>query len=161
MGPLLFTLGAALLGTLAGWAGHWALHHSGSRTLHRAHMTHHRLYPPRSLRSDAYRKAGKDDTLFVLAPLVAVVIGLYLLLMSFLQATWLDFATVITASLVVGIAHEWLHEAFHLEVHWLSRFAWFQQLRAEHFMHHRHPKKNLGIITMLWDRLLGTYRRGG
>lgn len=152
-------LGALLVGTLTGWVGHWGLHQKQLGPLAEAHQTHHRLYPPGDYISKTYRSAGKADSLFVLGPLVGVAIGLYLGALYWLGFPWYAFAAVLVVSILVGVAHEWFHRAFHLEGHWMLRYWWFQRLRMLHFHHHVSDGVNLGIIWFGWDRLFGTFQK--
>lgn len=49
-----------------------------------------------------------------------------------------------------------LHWCIH---HRAPRTSWGRRLRRDHFRHHiGAPRRNHGVTTSLWDRLLGTYR---
>jgi len=152
-------LGLVLIaGTLAGHGVHRWLHSPRSGPLYRAHLEHHRLYSPGDLRSSVYRNAGADSTTwrFVL-PLGALVA---LIAQS---AIWLgmggpDALFLVVTAAAIGFAHDFVHDAFHIEGHWLERAPWFLRLRALHDEHHRDVRVNLGILCFVWDRLFGTFR---
>lgn len=150
-------LATLLLGTLVGWTGHWALHQRWAGRFHRSHLTHHRLYPPSSLRSAQYRDAKQDNTTLFLGPAIALVSLVGLGVLVWLQMGWPVYMTVVLLGSVVGYLHEYLHEAFHLEAHRLDRYAWFQTLRDLHLEHHRKVNKNLGILWFGWDRFFDTF----
>lgn len=159
MSVLIGILGTLLLGTLAGWLGHWALHQRWAGKFYRSHLTHHRLYPPRDLRSPAYRDAKGDSTTFFLVPLVTFVIIAWMVALFVLDASWTVFPGIAIAGVGVGWAHDYLHEAYHLESHWLDRCGWFRSLRALHLIHHCRVHSNIGIVWYGWDRLFRTFRR--
>jgi len=56
-------------------------------------------------------------------------------------------------------AHVFFDKEYHVEGSRLQRFAWFRRHQELHFVHHRHPNSNFGVIHFLWDKILGTYRR--
>lgn len=159
MGPIAAILGTLLLGTLAGWAGHWALHQRWTGRFYRAHATHHRLYPPGDLRSSSYRDARQDNTTFVLAPIVTFVLLTWIGALLWLGVSWYVYLILVVIGVTTGYAHDYLHEAFHLNHHWLDRFTWFQVLRELHWVHHRKVGKNIGVLWFGWDRLFGTFKR--
>lgn len=156
---IIAALGTLLTGTFAGWLGHWALHQRWAGRFYRAHLTHHRLYPPNNLRSTKYREAKKDNTTFFLGPTVGFVAIAWLLLLVWFEVGLAAYGAVVVLGVVVGYLHEYLHEAFHLKAHWLDRFGWFRSLRSLHFEHHRKLSKNIGIMWFGWDRLFRTFKK--
>lgn len=159
MGDLIFcTVCILLIGTLAGWVGHWALHQPWAKSLYHGHLVHHTLYTPKDYTSDTYRDAGSSDSAFVLGPLVAMVVGLFCLLLFSFDVAWYVYVSVVVSAIIVGGAHEYVHRAFHLKHHWLMRFRWFWRLRKIHLEHHRDPSKNLGIVWYGWDRAFRTFK---
>ncbi len=151
---------ALLLGTLTGWLGHWALHQKWSGRFYKAHLTHHRLYPPSDFQSATYRDAKGDNTVFFLAPIITFVSLLELAVLVWLQTGWPVYVTLVVTGVLVGYLHDYAHEAFHLEGDTrLNRFVWFKSLRKAHWVHHRSVKKNLGILWFGWDRLFKTYSK--
>lgn len=159
MGFLVVILGTLLLGTLAGWVGHWALHRRWAGRFHAAHLTHHRLYPPSNFQSASYRDAKRDSTTFFLAPIITFVVLAWLGTLMWVNVAWYAYIALILVGIAVGYAHDYLHEAFHLQNHWLDRFGWFQRLRRLHLGHHRSIGKNIGIIWFGWDRLFRTFKK--
>jgi hypothetical protein len=158
---VLATIGTFLLGTLIGWIAHWVLHQRWAGRFYRAHLTHHRNYPPRNMVSGTYRRAGKDDSFFVFAPVVFVTLLAYCAGLWALGLPWWTCPLTMATAIFVGWLHEHVHEAFHLHETRLERFAWFRELRAIHFEHHVNARYNLGIIWFGWDRLLRTFKRSG
>jgi sterol desaturase/sphingolipid hydroxylase (fatty acid hydroxylase superfamily) len=59
---------------------------------------------------------------------------------------------------VIGFLHGYVHDAFHIEGHWLERSRWFRRLRDLHAFHHRAMRTNLGIFWFGWDRAFGTFK---
>lgn len=117
------------------------------------HWVHHEVdYPIDRLRPVAakYRSAG-SWTWFVLGGFAA-----------FLIFSLLPFAVALPISLG-ALVYSWgvisyLHSSFHVEGHWLERFAWFRQIRQLHDIHHWQPC-NYGILFFWMDRACGTLRR--
>lgn len=162
MGALavLLALGATVtVGTFIGWFIHWAMHERWSGKLHRAHMTHHlKLYPHSDLLSDTYRDAGADNGLLVFTPGIALVVGVFGIVLFCFGVPVIGLIAAVILSILVGAANDLLHTSFHLRGSRLQRFGWFRTLRSLHFYHHRNMKKNLGIIWFGWDRLFKTFR---
>lgn len=153
------TVTTFLFGTLMGWLIHWVLHQRWSGPLYRSHMAHHlKHYPPKKLLSETYRNAGKDDALFVFAPILGVAFGWWCLVLSQFHVAWWVHVIVIGQGLLIGALHDYTHMAFHLEGNWLHQFKWFKKLQTLHFMHHWNVRKNLGIVWFGWDRLFKTFR---
>lgn len=67
----------------------------------------------------------------------------------------LAIVTIITLS-VVFVWNWWIHRSFHQPDHWLNDYAWFQQEKEIHLVHHRKPGHNYGVATHFNDRLFGT-----
>ena len=148
--------------TLFGHVVHWTLHQTWSGAVHQAHMTHHlKLYPPSDYVSKVYRNAGADSTpkFFALAaiPLVVTPIILYFLGIMTLSV----MITVLVAEGLMGFLHNYLHDAFHIEGHWLYKIYAIRRLfaywTAIHYLHHVDMNKNYGIFSYFWDRVFGTY----
>lgn len=158
MGTVLLLAWMLTVGTLAGWAGHWALHRAWSGPLFRAHLRHHMLYPPSDFESVRYRDAGWRSSVFSLGTVVGVVVLATLAAARHLGFGWGEVAASAVFAIVLGWANNYVHDAFHLKQHWLRRFEAFRRLQALHRIHHRHVRKNLGIIWMDWDRAFGTLR---
>ena len=127
-----------------GWAGD---------TIRYRHWVHHETdYPVDNLRpmgQAAYRKAGAW-TWFVVGGIAVALMFWFLPLQT-------------AAPLAAGVAlYAWcvisyLHSSFHVEGHWLERFAWFRRVRRLHDIHHWQPC-NYGILFFWMDRLFGTLR---
>lgn len=158
MGTVLLLLWMLTVGTFAGWAGHWALHRPWAGPLYLAHLRHHMLYPPSDFESVRYRGAGWKSTVFSLGTVVALLVLATLYAASRLGFSGAELGAAAAFAAVLGWAHNYVHDAFHVRGHWLGRFAAFRRLKALHRVHHKHVRKNLGIIWMDWDRAFGTIR---
>jgi sterol desaturase/sphingolipid hydroxylase (fatty acid hydroxylase superfamily) len=153
-----------LVVTLFGHIAHWCLHQPWAGKVHQAHLTHHiRLYPPSDFMSVQYRDAGKDATpkFFILtgAPLILAPI----ILCGLGVIHWPVMLTILLTEAVVGYPHNYLHDAFHIQDHWMSR-VWpidrlFKLWVELHYIHHVDMTSNYGIYTFLWDKVFGTFRR--
>jgi sterol desaturase/sphingolipid hydroxylase (fatty acid hydroxylase superfamily) len=148
--------------TLFGHISHWSFHQPWSGSVHKSHMTHHlKLYPPSDYLSDKYRDAGKDSTpkFFIIAAIPVILTPI--LLWHFGIITGAVAITILTTQIIVGLMHNYLHDAFHIRGHWLYRVygvrSLFAHWTAIHYLHHVDMKKNYGIFTFFWDRIFGTY----
>jgi len=156
-----FLLAVALV-SLSGYGIHWMMHQPWSGPFYHSHMEHHQVhYPAGDLYSAGeYRSSGLATGWLTFTPFV-VLIGLGILAILSL-ALHLDLsvsATVVGVVAIVGWAHGYVHDAFHVSDHWLGRFAWFRNLRLIHEPHHIDMSKNLGILWFGWDRLFRTFKR--
>lgn len=148
-----------LVVTLFGYLGHRFIHTKQAKKFNRSHMTHHvKLYPPTDYFSDRYRSAEKDDTfrtfLLLSGPLLLVpVVCCYFHLLTVFQGI-----LVTSAAVLFGLAHDYLHDSFHIRGHWLNNFVWFRAMNARHYQHHVDMKTNYGIFFFLWDRIFGTLK---
>lgn len=141
--------------------GHWVhllLHQPFMRWFYRAHLQHHVLYPHGDVTSERYRKASWFNSgPFLFTPpflFIIIVFGGLALLANI--SPW--FVADVAAGLIAfGLVNDLIHDSFHLDSCWLQRYAWYERLRGLHFVHHKNPKRNLGIATLVWDRTLGTF----
>ena len=160
---ILFTiLFSYLITTLFGHVVHWSLHQSWTGKVNTAHMTHHlKLYPPSDYLSDTYRQAGKDSTpkFFALAALPLIITPIVLWAVGVLSLSIM--ITIMVMEGLMGFLHNYLHDAFHIRNHWLTRFMphIFNRWVELHYQHHVDMNTNFGIFSFHWDRLLGTFRR--
>jgi sterol desaturase/sphingolipid hydroxylase (fatty acid hydroxylase superfamily) len=152
---LLSSVGAVVLVEAIGYFWHRFAEHRGwlGDTVRYRHWVHHELdYPVDRLRPVGvknYRKAG-SWTWFVVGA-AAVALMLYLLPLD--QGLPLALGVVLYSWGVIS----YLHNRFHVEGHWLERFAWFRRIRRLHDIHHWQPG-NYGILFFWMDRLFGTLR---
>lgn len=160
MGALIALIGTLAVGTLVGWFIHWLMHQRWTGRMHRSHMTHHlKLYPHQDLLSDQYRDAGTDNGIFLFAPGITLTVLIFGGVLYLLGISLMSLAIIVGVSTIVGVLHDQVHTAFHLNETVWNRSAWFRRLRALHFYHHRNMRKNLGIMSFVWDRILGTFRK--
>jgi hypothetical protein len=129
-------------------------HHRMGGSVFRVHVTqHHALYGGKSVCSARYRDEERSLTpLFIVPCALSGILGYFTL--SF--PMFVTFVAVFGASFWL---QAYLHVQFHLERPWLLRFIWFRELRDLHTVHHHHQGRNFGLVTLCWDRLLGTYSR--
>lgn len=135
-----------------GYGIHWIFHQQWSGPLFRAHLVHHRLYPPRSYLSNEYRSAGAQATTwrFLAASLCLATAALWILPWSY----GLAFCGELGA---IGVLNDWVHSCIHVRDSWLGQTRWGTRMRLLHLVHHMDARRNLGIISFGMDRLLGTY----
>lgn len=140
---------------------HWSLHQPWAGKANASHMMHHHKYPPTNFMSKTYRDTGKDSTLRIFAvvslplifgPIIFFLVGilpLYLLL------------TILVVEAIVGFIYNYLHDAFHINNHWLTRTPWLKDIFRIgirlHFLHHVNNKTNYGIFDFTWDKLFKTF----
>ena len=145
---------------LLGYLTHRAFHQKWSGFFYRAHHNHHYIqYPPNDFFSEAYRSAGKDNSgkFFILA-FLPMIIGWFVFV--FLAHISLVIGIgVIIEMVIIGLAHDILHDAFHIQNHWLNKFAIFRRWVELHKIHHIDVSKNYGIFDFLWDRVFGTFEK--
>lgn len=157
---LVVVLASFVITTFFGHAIHWALHQRWTGLFYRSHMDHHvKQYPPKDLTSSTYRLPSRGATGFVLfTPAFLIILGAAGgLLWLFGLPLWI-LAVLGPVMLGYGLLNDHVHDAFHVDNHLLSRFAWFSKLQRSHFIHHRNMKVNFGIINFTWDRVFGTFR---
>lgn len=145
--------------TLIGHVVHWAMHQRWSGPMFRAHLVHHAKYSLHSMESETYRSPGKADGLFTFVPICAfILLCTWALFRAFHFNPWI-FALVFVEGTALGVLHESVHNATHLKNHWFHSIgAQYWHLRKLHRIHHRHVRKNYGIIWHGWDKLFGSYR---
>lgn len=152
-----------LITTLFGHISHWSFHQPFSGSIHKAHMTHHlKLYPPSDYLSETYRQAGGDSTpkFFIMVALPLILAPIILWLCGIFSAPIM--ITVLTVESLVGLSHNYFHDAFHIRGHWLYKIKGFRNLfsrwTALHYLHHVDMNSNFGIVSFFWDRIFGTYK---
>jgi sterol desaturase/sphingolipid hydroxylase (fatty acid hydroxylase superfamily) len=151
----LFTVGAVLLVEAIGYFWHRFAEHFGAmgNIVRYRHWVHHEVdYPVQALRPIGqadYRRAGAW-TWFVLGGVVGALI------LALLPLDW-AMPLALGSFLYAWGVISYLHDAFHVEGHWLERFAWFHRIRRLHDIHHWQPG-NYGILFFWMDALCGTLR---
>jgi sterol desaturase/sphingolipid hydroxylase (fatty acid hydroxylase superfamily) len=148
--------------TFFGYWAHKSLHLKLMSYFSKSHKVHHDdLYPIDDFKSDKYRSAGKDSTVifFVFASLPVLAIPLLLSFFGILTLFQSLFSVAIM--LIIGWLHDYIHEVFHLNYHWLQKAPlvskYLLNLEKFHFIHHKNEKKNYGILTYFWDKIFETY----
>ena len=147
---------------LFGYFVHKSLHQKWAGRFYRAHRTHHfKLYPPSDFTSDKYRSAGKDNTLFIFG---AAAIPIFLIPIILGAFHIVPLSIVFTSLLVMSIMsflHSYLHDAFHINNHWLYKVPMINVLFTRwvylHWLHHVEPQKNFGIFLFFMDKWFGTF----
>jgi sterol desaturase/sphingolipid hydroxylase (fatty acid hydroxylase superfamily) len=162
MSILIAAIFAFFITTLFGHCMHWILHQRWSGWLYDAHQTHHmKLYPPSDFVSKIYRQAGKDSTpkFFLISGAPLIIVPIILWYFGILSLSIM--ITVLVVEGLIGFLHNYLHDAFHIEGHWLYRVyavrRFFAHLTSLHYLHHVDTTKNYLIIFSFWDRVFGTY----
>ena len=149
LGAVLWFLGSAMLTDLAGyWLHRWA--HVPGSPLFRAHMTHHRNYPPRAVVGPRYRTSGSDSLVIWFAPFLLA----YLVLLWAVPAV--PFWPAMFGAIAVAAASAILHDLSHLRGSVVWRAGWFRGIAVRHHAHHFRMRRNFGVLVPLWDVLFRT-----
>ncbi len=115
----------------------WIFHGPARGMMEKGHRRHHQ------------DPLGYDSLPFFLPPLG--ILGLAALLAAILPTT---FALLLSGGLATGYA---LYGLSHSAIHGVRfRYPPAKRWAANHHIHHRHPDKNFGVTTPLWDMLLKT-----
>lgn len=157
---LLVLIDFLLLAGLFGHLVHWALHQPWAGVFHRAHMDHHLVqYPPGDLTSDRYRTVNwrHSGTFLFTPPLLAILGAVGGLLWGLGAPAWVLVTLGITL-VGFGLVNDYVHDSFHVRRHPLNRYGWYRRLRRLHFVHHVDMGSNYGIVTMVYDRVFGTFK---
>lgn len=150
------------LTTLFGYVVHWCFHHPWAGRIKTAHLKHHTLYSGEDYLSDDYRKAGKDSTvrLFMLPSILLLALPVLFFYLEIIP-WWLSLLIGLEMGFT-GWLHNYLHEAFHINGHFLNKIPLikkaFDHLSHLHYEHHNDMTKNFGICSFIWDRLFHTYK---
>ena len=148
-----------IYGSMIGYFIHWLLHTEISDRLTKSHDVHHKLYTVDNFESDTYRDAKKNDSAWVFIPIITVAIILACVPLLLICKVWWIYPPILIMGVLVGWLNDAIHEAFHIKSHWLNKYAWFRHLKHLHMQHHIYPKKNMGIIWFLPDRIFGTFKK--
>jgi sterol desaturase/sphingolipid hydroxylase (fatty acid hydroxylase superfamily) len=151
-----------LVSSLFGYVVHRSLHQPWSGRLNKKHMTHHlSLYPPTDYLSDKYREPGKDNTVFVFAAFAVPVVATPIILGVLHILPLVLVITSIAVMAIMSFLHDYLHDAFHIRHHFLTKIPVFRQLFARwgrlHYLHHVNMQTNFGIFTFFLDKVFGTF----
>lgn len=159
---LLTILITYIIVSLFGYVVHWALHQTWAGQVNNAHMTHHlKLYPPEDYTSDTYRHAGKDSTpkFFAIAAIPLILCPIILGLLGILS--WTLAITTLVVEGIMGFLHNYIHDAFHINNHWMTRTPLlkdiFHKWNELHYLHHVDMSTNYGIFVFHWDRVFGSF----
>lgn len=161
---LLFIFLVTTVGTtFFGYWAHKSLHLKLMSLFSKSHTVHHdKLYPLSDFKSDTYRSAGKDSTVIFFALASLPVLAIPLLLALFGVLTLFQALFSVSLMLFIGWLHDYVHEAFHLNKHWLQKAPfvskYFATLEKLHYLHHVDETKNFGILTFVWDKLFKTMK---
>jgi len=144
--------------TLFGYVVHRSLHQSWTGKLNHAHMTHHmKLYPPSDFYSEKYRDPGSDSTVKIFAIAAIPVVALPIIL-GILGILPLGLAILsVVEMLSIGWLHDYLHDAYHITNHPLTKFKLFKHWIDLHYLHHIKMQTNFGIFSFFWDRVFRTF----
>ena len=153
-----------VVGSFAGYILHVLMHTRFARMpslrrVSKSHNVHHTLYTIDDFESEEYRSAGSDDSAFVFVPAITLAIGLMCLAFWFMFQAWWIYPVILAEGVLIGWLNGKLHELFHIKDHWLNECSIFRRLKDLHWLHHKHPKMNHGILWFVPDRLFGTFRK--
>jgi len=117
-------------------------------------QSHHFLYSKLTFEQRAYREDEESVSHMMVPIAVLIAYAAYCLLPLPL------FIVSSTTVLLTCVAHAYLHTHFHLAESPLRRFGWFRRLKALHCVHHVDQSTNFGVVTLVWDRVMGTFAPG-
>lgn len=152
-----------IVASLAGHVIHWSLHQTWAGFLNKAHMSHHlKMYPPEDFTSDVYRHAGNNSTPKYFA-LVALPVIIAPIVLGFFGILPLHLVLIVLGvEGLMGLLNDRIHDAFHINKHWMTRVPGLRTIFAKwtklHYIHHVDMSKNYGIFTFYWDRIFKTFR---
>ena len=155
---ILISLSLFIFGSFSGYIVHRILHSNRLKHLAKDHNVHHALYPIDNFESTSYRGAGSSRSTLVFIPIITVAMLLLCVPIWFLFKEWWVFFFIIIEGILIGWANDYLHYAFHIKNHWLNNYIFFKKLKDIHYLHHKYPKTNHGILWFGPDKLCGTYR---
>jgi len=134
---------------------HRFMHMRWTGPLWKAHQEHHALYNPKRPETAEFHSVGWRSFRFR-AIIFLVVVGLLFWIFPLSLAM-----PLLVEMSVLSALTSYMHDATHTAGHPLERFAWYRKLKREHWTHHANAKKNLGILTFLFDRMVGSFRATG
>lgn len=138
------------------WSHRW-LHNPRAGKAYKSHLKHHSLYPISDYQSEVYRSAGKDNSGFLFAAMSIPVVALPIGLSYFGKISWGMTSFIVSEMIFLGWLHDYLHDDFHIEGHWLNRFSFFRKWGRLHRQHHKNVKTNYSIFSFIWDRVFQSY----
>lgn len=152
-----------IVGSLVGYCMHLFMHTKFARMKYlsfiaHSHRVHHRLYHIRDYESETYRSAGKDNSAFVFVPVITISILLLCVGFWFVFQSWWIYPIILVEGTAIGWLNNKIHECFHIKNHWLNKYKLFRELKRLHWIHHKHPKTNQGIIWFGPDKLFGSFK---
>lgn len=152
------------VGSFAGYILHLMMHTRFAkmpslRKVSKSHNVHHTLYTITDFESEEYRSAGRDDSAIVFVPVITMIIGLMGLAFWFVFQAWWIYPIILIEGAGIGWLNAKIHECFHIKDHWLNKYRFFRRLKELHWLHHKHPKMNHGILWFFPDRLFGTFQK--
>lgn len=133
------------------FASHWLMHQRWTGVFWRSHHLHHQLYNPRHPATSEFIPAGWRSLRF--QALIFVICSTATLWLF----PWLYGIALVLEFSVLSYITNTVHNATHTVGHWLEIFGWYRQLKREHWIHHANVKKNLGVLTFIYDRLAKSY----
>jgi sterol desaturase/sphingolipid hydroxylase (fatty acid hydroxylase superfamily) len=143
-----------LLTEVVAYSVHRLAHWPKSGKLFRDHMYHHaHTYPPSRYQTERYLGDLKTSFLPVFIPLFTLVNVL-----GFIFLPWPCYTVFFVVTSVGSLANSYLHDSFHVSIHWLRRFRWYGRMTKFHRVHHENVKMNLGIYWYGLDRLLKSFK---
>ena len=122
--------------------------------IYKLHRQHHIVYPNTDLLSDVYRGRGEGVIAFI-PPTLILFYVLYLLVSP-------TTFKILTAELVcLTLVSDFIHTQIHLKKSPLERYAWFNESRRLHLIHHQKFSKNFSFagLSHRLDKMFSTYEK--
>lgn len=152
---LLVILLSYLYVDLMGYLIHKLVHSNLIPSMKQAHKTHHTLYTHKDFLDTTYRDAEGDNLLFYYMPFALLSI-----LFAYLFMNIVSFFVFLVILSLFGFGNDIIHTQIHLTNTRLIKYNWFRKLRFLHIQHHKHHDTNYGILSLLFDKVFGTFNNG-
>lgn len=134
-----------------------SLSHNNKTYIYNIHKKHHTIhYPIKNLiqkspyKTDFHKYIFSDGFLAHGIPFIGILIINTFLFKEYSNKinTWL---------LINAYISDYIHTQIHTKDSWLEKYSWFLKKRDLHLLHHKKNKKNINIMTSIYDKLFNTY----
>lgn len=149
--------------SLFSYFGHWLLHQPWAGRISKSHLMHHKLYPPSDFYSFRYRHAGKDSAtiFFTIASIPLILLPIILAIFNIIPVSLM--LLILGLEGLIGFLHNYLHDAIHIQDHWLSNVPvignLFKGFIYLHYLHHVDMRCNYELFYFYWDKAFKTFRK--
>jgi len=119
--------------------------------VHDTHFEHHTNHRTK------FNYEAEEDFVWIL--LLMTLLQLVLFVGVAINLIPAKFALISGLITMLVFSLNWkIHRAYHVKDHWLNRFSTFKRLKELHYVHHKTPTKNYGILSLYIDWIMGTFK---